>query len=130
MKKIIKYSIFSLCLISSVHAIYNIIFYKNSNYEKESLVEGKIVYIDESKKDRVVFDIKGDYKYRCFLYNKKLEYKLGDKVKVYGLVYTPNDNTNFNTFNYRKYLLSKNIKYVINVKKLFYLIKIKILFIN
>ena len=118
MKKIIKYSIFSLCLISSVHAIYNIIFYKNSNYEKESLVEGKIVYIDESKKDRVVFDIKGDYKYRCFLYNKKLEYKLGDKVKVYGLVYTPNDNTNFNTFNYRKYLLSKNIKYVISVQRI------------
>ena len=63
MKKIIKYSIFSLCLISSVHAIYNIIFYKNSNYEKESLVEGKIVYIDESKKDRVVFDIKEANRY-------------------------------------------------------------------
>lgn len=118
MKKIIKYSIFSLCLISLINSIYNIIFYKNSKYEKESLVEGKIVYIDESKKDRVVFDIKGDYKYRCFLYNKKLEYKLGDKVKVYGLVYTPNDNTNFNTFNYRKYLLSKNIKYVISVQRI------------
>ena len=118
MKKIIKYIIISLCLISLINTIYNIIFYKNNNYEKERLVEGKIVYIDESKKDKVVFDIKGNYKYRCFLYDKKLEYNLGDKVKIYGLVYTPNDNTNFNTFNYRKYLLSKNIKYVISVQRI------------
>ena len=118
MEKIIKYIIFSLCLVSFINVVYNILFYKNSNYEKERLVEGKIIYIDESKKDKVVFDIKGKYKYRCFLYDKKLEYKLGDKVKVYGLVYTPNDNTNFNTFNYRKYLLSKNIKYVISVQRI------------
>ena len=34
--------------------------------------------------------------------NFKYDIKIGNKVKVYGKVSIPTDNTNFNTFNYRK----------------------------
>ena len=44
--------------------------------------------------------------------------KIGNKVKVYGKVNIPTNNTNFNTFNYRKYLLSKKIRFTITVDKL------------
>lgn len=44
--------------------------------------------------------------------------KIGNKVKVYGKVNVPINNTNFNTFNYRRYLLSKKIRLTITVDKL------------
>lgn len=44
--------------------------------------------------------------------------KIGNKVKVYGKVNIPTNNTNFNTFNYQKYLLSKKIRFTITVDKL------------
>ena len=44
--------------------------------------------------------------------------KIGNKVKVYGKVNIPTNNTNFNTFNYRKYLLSRKIRFTITVDKL------------
>ena len=38
-----------------------------------------------------------------------LDLKIGDEIKVDGDISTPNDNTNFNLFNYRLYLKSKKI---------------------
>lgn len=38
-------------------------------------------------------------------------YLLGQKIKCLGEISLPNENTNFNLFNYRKYLLSKKIIY-------------------
>ena len=42
----------------------------------------------------------------------------GDYIKVYGSFKIPNNNTNFNLFNYKKYLFSKNIKYMVTAKKI------------
>ncbi len=40
-------------------------------------------------------------------------YKIGDIIKVDGELSIPNDNTNFNLFNYRLYLRSKKIYYLL-----------------
>ena len=41
--------------------------------------------------------------------------KLGDKIKLEGEFNLPNENTTKNLFNYRKYLLNKNIFYTFNI---------------
>ena len=58
-------------------------------------------------------------------------YKVGNYIKVNGTMKNPSINTNFNTFNYKKYLLSKKIFWIIdcnnieiiNHKNLIYSIK-------
>ena len=47
---------------------------------------------------------------------KNLE--LGDILNITGEIKIPNDNDNFNSFNYRKYLLSKKIKRIISVNSI------------
>ena len=49
------------------------------------------------------------------------DYQLGDKVEVNGTFNKPNNNTVFNLFNYRKYLETKKIYYLMdisNIKKI------------
>ena len=109
-----------------------------------------ITSIYESDKTEVVGKVKDikeeDSKYKIILkskenlivyYSKKIDFNLGDTIKISGSVVNPNKNTIFNLFNYRKYLLSKNIHYtfkanniiiVNNNKNIFY--KIKIWLIN
>ena len=64
------------------------------------------------------------------------EYKVGDRIKVEGELSIPNDNTNFNLFNYRLYLRSKKIYYFLKAdnislvshsKNIFYKIKNRII---
>ena len=50
-------------------------------------------------------------------YKGKITYKLGDIIKIEGKVEEPNNNTFPNLFNYKKYLKSKKINYIINNKK-------------
>lgn len=64
------------------------------------------------------------------------QYQLGTKIKVNGKISIAKSNTNFNSFNYQKYLLSINIKYIVKaeqltvLKKPFNIYYIKQLFIN
>ena len=82
---------------------------------KNNYIVGKITYIRKSK-DNTIFDVKGKNKYRV-TYSKAFNYKLGDIVKIKGDFKIPSNNTVFNTFNYRKYLLSKKIfKIIYNPK--------------
>ncbi len=83
----------------------------NTYYEQKQSVTGIITNI-KKESGKTTFDLKDKVKYRVTTTNS-FDYKLGDRVMVYGKVYTPSDNTVFNLFNYRKYLLSKNIKFVI-----------------
>ena len=46
--------------------------------------------------------------------NKFKKYKLGYKLEIKGTLSKPNNNTTFYLFNYRKYLLSKKIYYIMN----------------
>ena len=52
-------------------------------------------------------------------YNKKIDnISYGDYLKIKGKFYKPNNNTNFNLFNYKKYLLSKKIIYIVNANNI------------
>lgn len=108
MKKLFFILIIIVCLLR----ITLITFEKSTYYEDEKSITGFVTNIKEEK-DKITFDLKdNNNKYRVTL-KDKCEFSLGDKVLVNGKVYTPYNNTIFNLFNYRKYLLSKGIEYAI-----------------
>ena len=90
----------------------------------------------------IVTNIKGDDKKNIITvkakenilvyYYNDIELNLGDKINVSGTLEELNDNTNFNLFNYKNYMLSKNtyykmsadsIKLIKKNKNIFYSIK-------
>ena len=119
-----------LCLISVLRVFYIINTEKTMHLENEKVLKGKIVDI-EKQKDKTVFVIKKKYKYKITTYSK-FNYDLGDIVLIKAKVFLPTNNTVFNLFNYRKYLLSRNIialgelkeiKLISKNKNVFYSIK-------
>lgn len=67
------------------------------NYkDNKTVIEGK-------GKEKVLINYKGEFKYQ-----------LGDKIKIIGHLREPSVNTNFNLFNYKHYLLSKKINYIVD----------------
>ena len=135
----------------SIIIIFTIIFvfianysnYHSSQYsEMDNIIEGIITSINiDGNKVNIILNGKEKVIVNYYLKNKKeLElfksYQLGYKIKVNGIMNLPQDNTNFNLFNYRKYLLSKKIYYIMNADSievinkdcnLFYKIKNKII---
>lgn len=47
-----------------------------------------------------------------------LDIKIGDKIKVIGNLEEPSSNSNFNLFNYKKYLVSNKINYIASASKI------------
>ena len=88
----------------------NIKYYQKDN-TNITYIEGIVKNIEISDNNAKIYIDK--YLVICD-YNiiEKLDIKLGNKIKVYGKVKIPNEASKFNLFNYRKYLLSKQIKYL------------------
>ena len=92
-----------------------------SKYDEDNTEFIGIVTNYELKKDKIVIEIKGyeklivNYKYNDEIFNK-LSY--GDKILVKGKLYVPNKNSNFNAFNYQKYLYYKKIYYIVNASSI------------
>ena len=92
-----------------------------SKYDEDNTEFIGIVTNYELKKDKIVIEIKGyeklivNYKYNDEIFNK-LSY--GDKILVKGKLYVPNKNSNFNVFNYQKYLYYKKIYYIVNASSI------------
>ena len=80
-----------------------------------------IVLDYELKEDKIVIIIKNreklivNYKYKDKVFNN-LSY--GDKIYVKGTLSSPSKNTNFNTFNYYKYLYNKKIYYIVTASEI------------
>ena len=106
------YVILIICLIAFIKMLVVINSDNNVYYEDKKEIIGKITYIKKDN-EKIIFDIKSKQKYRITTYDD-FNYGLGDYIKIKGLFYTPNNNTVFNTFNYRKYLLSLGIKEISN----------------
>ena len=96
--------------------------------EENKKIKGKITNIIKYD-EKTIIDVNRTY--RIMIY-KKANYNLGDYVLLEGIFKTPSNNTIFNLFNYRKYLLSKKIKMIsddVNItvinknKNVFYKIK-------
>ena len=92
-----------------------------SKYDEDNTEFIGIVTNYELKEDKIVIEIKGyeklivNYKYNDEIFNK-LSY--GDKILVKGKLYVPNKNSNFNVFNYQKYLYYKKIYYIVNASSI------------
>ncbi len=96
--------------------ITNNLIYKTNYNEGDVTLIGKIINITYSD-DKTDLIIKAKEKIKVSYYGN-LNYKLGDYVKISGTLNTPYDNTVFNLFNYRKYLLSNKIYYILYADKI------------
>ena len=103
-----------LKLILFFSLIISLIYHFNykSIYKGKSIIIGTVISIKDNS-----FIIKNKEKI-LVKYNDNLNIKIGDILKIEGTSKLPNKNTIFNLFNYRKYLLSKNIYYIFNAKKI------------
>ncbi len=111
MKKKIYFLIVLLCCISIIRVLF-ILNKKEINVSKNMHIYAIVTKIKHDKK-RTIIDVKQGKKYRITFY-KQIDVSLGDKVLIKGKFNTPKSTTVFNTFNYRKYLLSKKIMLVSN----------------
>ena len=112
----------------------NLIYY--TNYQEGDIT--LIGYITEINygENKIDLTIKAKEKIKVTYYcEEQLNYQLGDYIKVSGTLTKPYNNTIFNLFNYRKYLLSEKIYFILNAdeitkvkdnQNIFYYIKNKI----
>ncbi len=104
---IIICSIFIICYL----LYFTKIKYYDKSYNDIKYIEGIINNIEIIDNDvKIYID-----KYLILInydYIKKININIGNKIRVYGNIKIPDEEHNFNMFNYRKYLLSKKIKYL------------------
>ena len=117
MKKSKSKLLFSLLLILAATFL---IKYKSSTISKFNGRETKITGIiteceNINSKTRITLKSKEKI---LVNYNENFPCTLGTKIKAEGNLSKPNKNTVFHQFNYRNYLLSKNIKYIFNASKI------------
>ena len=71
------------------------------------------------KENYITFIISGREKLLCNYYfkdkNQIINLSLGDSLKLTGSLSVPKKNSNFNLFNYKKYLYNEKIYYILNV---------------
>jgi competence protein ComEC len=107
--KIILHYNFFYYFVLALTIIYSYFFFVNDsvlvNEEKE--LEGVIIEKFDDKK----YIILSDQKILVY-FKEEVEYELGDYLKLNGLYDLPKTNTNFNLFDYRLYLRTKQIKYI------------------
>ena len=126
-----------LICITIIYTFYitNNLIYHSHYEEGEITLTGYITDISY-KENKIDLTIKAKEKINVSYYTEdKIDLKLGDYIKVSGELVKPYDNTVFNLFNYRKYLMSNKIYFILNAEKItktkdnkniFYFIKNKI----
>lgn len=120
-----KIIIFLLLLgVLLISIIMNNIFFSTSLYKgNEEIIRGYVtkISLDNSKltinlntKEKVLVN----YYISTNLEKNNIfnEIKLGDYLEIYGKLSIPSDNTNFNMFNYRKYLKNNGIYYIFKMQ--------------
>ena len=103
-----------------IFLIFSLLFtfvYINNDYKSYYNEEYKevigIVKDYKIKDNKTIIYIKSKENLVINYYKKIDNISYGDYIKVKGEFYKPKNNTNFNLFNYKKYLLSKKIKYAV-----------------
>ena len=94
----------------------NFINIKSKYNENDSSLQVKIIDYKKSD-DKLVIYAKGKEKI-LINYCDDINISYGDYIYVKGKPIKPKDNANFNLFNYKKYLLSNNIKYTVKASNI------------
>ena len=118
-----NYTYYILIAIVSIIAIIRINLPKNSLYKiTDTTFTGTITNYNINGNHLTIYlknkeTILGTYYFKTKkeINNFEKNLKVGDKIKVEGEFNLPNENTTKNLFNYRKYLLNRNIFYTINI---------------
>ncbi len=106
--------------------IYILLFFKNYRITSIYKETDTIFYliIKDIKIDGDKFNLSfsnniiGNMYFKTIEEKNNFNYKIGDKVKIQGILTKPSNNTIPNTFNYKKYLYHKGIKYIINIENI------------
>ena len=107
-------------LIIVITFLYCFVYLTMKPISKFDIIDTKFIGVIEDikeKDNKVQIVLKSKEKLLINYYldgEEKFEYDLGDKILVIGKLNTPSNNTNFNLFNYKKYLLSKKINYQVD----------------
>lgn len=112
-------------IISYVFIITKVINYHSVYKESDSEVVGEVIDF-KIDGDKLSIVLKGKEKLQCFYYFSSLkekekfqnQMKLGIKIKIFGTFSKPQNNTIPNTFNYKNYLYSKKIYWLVNITKI------------
>ncbi len=80
------------------------------NYE----IDGDKLSIILKAKENIIVN----YYFKSKEEKEKIKLSYGDYIKVLGKISIPNENSNFNTFNYRRYLYTKKINYIFNASSI------------
>lgn len=127
LRSILQSNVFLIILlaISLSYCLFYNIFTCHSVYDiDEKFFEGEIIdlFIDGNY---LSIQIKAKEKIQCSYYfnsqeekeNFQKNYQLGDIIAIEGTLIQPNSNTNFNLFNYKKYLYYERIFYTLTIEK-------------
>lgn len=107
--------LFILFVVLYVFIFNKYLIYKTNYKEGKNIIYGTIINIKISDKTEII--IKSKDKIKAISYDK-LDYKIGDYVKIEGILKIPSNNTVFNLFNYKKYLLSEKIYFICDIESI------------
>lgn len=113
-----NYIFYILLVLSLIYSFIfiNFIIVKSEYKDSDKNLYGTV--IDYKKiKDKTTIWVKGKEKVLVNYYSD-INVSYGDYIYVYGVFKKPKEKSNFNLFNYKKYLLSNKINYVVTASKI------------
>ena len=113
-----NYIFYILLVLSLIYSFIfiNFIILKSEYKDSDKNLYGTVIDYKKSK-DKTTIWVKGKEKVLVNYYSD-INVSYGDYIYVYGVFKKPKENGNFNLFNYKRYLLSNKINYVVTVSKI------------
>ena len=113
-----NYIFYILLVLSLIYSFIfiNFIIVKSEYKDSDKNLYGTVIDYKKSK-DKTTIWVKGKEKVLVNYYSD-LNVSYGDYIYVYGVFKKPKENGNFNLFNYKRYLLSNKINYVVIASKI------------
>ena len=113
-----NYIFYILLVLSLIYSFIfiNFIIVKSEYKDSDKNLYGTVIDYKKSK-DKTTMWVKGKEKVLVNYYSD-INVSYGDYIYVYGVFKKPKENGNFNLFNYKRYLLSNKINYVVTASKI------------
>lgn len=113
-----NYIFYILLVLSLIYSFIfiNFIIVKSEYKDSDKNLYGTVIDYKKSK-DKTTIWVKGKEKVLVNYYSD-INVSYGDYIYVYGVFKKPKENGNFNLFNYKRYLLSNKINYIVTASKI------------